>query len=212
MQKKLPSFIASSLTRSEAFLHIGDALFVLHFEDEIRKEAYTLVKELQEQEQIFPVILTGDHEKAALSVAKKLSITEIFFNLLPEEKLDLVAKLSLEKGLIMVGDGMNDAPSLARATVGISLGITGSGAAIQASDVVLLSDALKEIRWLLQKSRQSVRVIRQNVVLAVSTIVIASSFALAGMMPLWLSVILHEGGTVAVGLNSLRLLRRNKTV
>lgn len=190
------------------YLLIEEALFAIGLKDPIRKEAYSLISYLQKAQNIQPVMLTGDQKKTAESVGKELKVGQVFSELSPEDKLDLVSKLSLEKGLIMVGDGMNDAPSLARATVGISLGQIGSATAIQASDVILLSDEISLIEWLLEKSSITVKIIKQNLFLAISAIVIASSFSLLGMMPLWLSVILHEGGTVIVGLNSLRLLKK----
>jgi P-type E1-E2 ATPase len=125
----------------------------------------------------------------------------------PEDKLAKVAELSQNKGLIMVGDGINDAPALARATVGISMGKIGSATAIDASDVVFLNDNLSNLSWLYAKAKKTMRVVRENLVLALSVIVLATTPALLGYIPLWLAVILHEGGTVIVGFNSLRLLR-----
>ena len=127
--------------------------------------------------------------------------------LYPEEKLKIVSNLSAHDGLAMVGDGVNDAPALARATVGISMGKVGSTSAIDASDIVLLHDDLNLLPWLISKAKKTKIIILQNVIVAFSAILFASLPALLGIVPLWLAVILHEGGTMVVGLNSLRLLK-----
>lgn len=175
---------------------------LLEFSDQIRENLSELIKTLP----LKSIMLTGDHEKSAKNVANALGIDEIFANLHPEDKLDKVATLS-ENGLAMVGDGINDAPALARATVGISMGKVGSATAVDASDVVLLNDDLHQLLWLFKKSKQTGRIVKQNISLALAVILFVTTPALLGLVPLWLAVILHEGGTVLVGLNSLRLLR-----
>jgi P-type E1-E2 ATPase len=152
-------------------------------------------------------MLTGDHLSSAQKIAQEIGIDEVYAGLKPEDKLRTVEKLS-EKGLIMIGDGLNDAPALARATVGISMGKIGSGAAIDASDVVFLNDDLALLAPLIQKSRQTLRIVKQNITVALIVILFATTPALLGLVPLWVAVVLHEGGSVLVSLNSLRLLRR----
>jgi Cd2+/Zn2+-exporting ATPase len=186
-----------------AALLFEDKTYLFRFSDQIRKDIPRLIQSLP----LRAVMLTGDNLRNAENVARALGITEIHANLRPEDKLDKVAELS-EMGLAMVGDGMNDAPALARATVGISMGRIGSATAVDASDVVLLNDDLHLLAWLFKKSKQTLRIVKQNLTLALGVIVLATTPALLGLVPLWMAVILHEGGTVLVGLNSLRLLRK----
>ena len=153
-------------------------------------------------------MLTGDHVDIAHLVAKEVGIDEVYANLRPEDKLAKVTLLSKREGLIMIGDGVNDAPALARATVGISMGKIGSATAVDASDIVFLTDDLLQLDWVFRKSKKTLRIIKQNITLALIVILFATTPALLGLVPLWVAVILHEGGTVLVGLNSLRLLRQ----
>ena len=178
--------------------------YLFQFTDQVRTEIPRLIRSLP----LRVVMLTGDHIRNAKYVAGMLGISEIYAHLRPEDKLDKVAELSANGGLAMVGDGMNDAPALARATVGISMGRIGSATAVDASDVVLLNDDLHLLSWLFKKSKQTLRIVKQNLTLALSVIFLATIPALLGLVPLWMAVLLHEGGTVLVGLNSLRLLRK----
>ena len=188
-------------------LLVEDTLFLFHFLDTMRPESIALIERLKNQEHLKPMMLTGDHLDIAQAVAKKVGIDEVFANLRPEDKLAKVAEFSQETGLIMVGDGINDAPALARSTVGISLGKIGSATAIDASDIVFLNDDLSLLDWLVHKAKKTLSIVKQNISLALCVIVFATIPALLGLVPLWIAVILHEGGTVLVGLNSLRLLK-----
>jgi len=190
-----------------AALLIGNDLFAFRFSDQIRDKMVELMENIQSKNGLTPVMLTGDHHQNATFVGNYLKIPHIFANLRPEDKLEKVSELSNLGGLAMVGDGINDAPALARATVGISMGKIGSATAVDASDVVLLNDDLSFLPWLFSKAKKTERIVRQNVFLALSVICLATVPALLGLIPLWLAVLLHEGGTVLVGLNSLRLLR-----
>ncbi len=181
-------------------------IFLFRFTDQMREEVPHLVKTLP----LRSVMLTGDHHQNAKVVADALGIEEFYADLKPEDKLNKVAELSEAGGLAMVGDGINDAPALARATVGISMGRIGSATAVDASDVVLLNDDLHLLGWLFKKSKSTRKVVKQNLTLALGVIVIATTPALFGLIPLWMAVILHEGGTVLVGLNSLRLLAKSR--
>lgn len=214
-----PDFIGQVLSKEEwigqlgkwetqnTFLLIGKTLFVFHFTDQLRPHAAETLQTLREELGLSLLLLTGDHTENAQVVGKALQIDTIHANLRPEDKLKIVAELSHEKGLIMVGDGVNDAPALARATVGISMGKIGSATAVDASDVVFLQDELPHLEWVICKAKKTLKIVRENLILALGVICLATVPALLGYIPLYLAVILHEGGTVIVGLNSLRLLR-----
>jgi len=193
-----------------AVLKIDKKLFLLQFKDEPRENIKHLLQTLKNRFSLRLLMLTGDHKSSAYSIAKELGIDEVYAELLPEEKLSLVTKFSTESTLAMIGDGINDAPALARATVGISMGKVGSTTAIDASDIVLLHDNIELLDYLIAKSHATRRIIFENVCVAFAAIIFASIPALFGIVPLWLAVILHEGGTVIVGLNSLRLLKSSR--
>lgn len=188
-------------------LSLGESVFRFQFLDAIRPEAPQLIKRLKELHAIHPLMLTGDTLSVARLVAREVGIDEVHAHLKPEDKLEKVATLSA-RGLMMIGDGINDAPALSRATVGISMGKIGSATAVDASDAVFLHDELHLLDWLISKARKSVSIVKQNLGLALAVICLATTPALLGLIPIWAAVLLHEGGTLLVGLNSLRLLRR----
>ncbi len=202
----LPEFIGTQTGEEGvlAALSVDGTTYLFRFADAMRKEVPHLIQNLP----LRVVMLTGDNERNAKNVAQQLGIREVYANLRPEDKLNKVAELAETEGLAMVGDGINDAPALARATAGMSLGRIGRATAVDASDVVLLNDDLHLLGWLFQKAKQARRIVKQNLTLALGVILFATTPALLGLVPLWMAVVLHEGGTVLVGLNSLRLLKR----
>jgi Cd2+/Zn2+-exporting ATPase len=209
-----PSQIAPNLAllqkegQALALLDVGGSYTLFRFSDEIRPVAKTAIDELQTKCNLNSIMLTGDHAASAAKVASALGIKTYFSDIKPEEKLQKVAEYSDAGGLAMVGDGINDAPALTRATVGISMGKIGSATAVDASDVVLLNDDLTLLPNLFLKAKKTQNIVRQNLTLALGVIFCATLPALFGLIPLWIAVLLHEGGTVLVGLNSLRLLRK----
>lgn len=182
------------------------ALF--RFQDTIRSGIKKVLHDLKEELGMKIVMLTGDHLASAKSVADAVGISEYYADLKPEDKLAYISKQS---SLMMIGDGINDAPALARASVGISMGKFGSETAIDASDIVLLQDNIEVLGWLIKKSKLVARIVKQNMTIALGAILFATLPALFGTIPLWLAVILHEGGTVLVGFNALRLLKTNSS-
>lgn len=189
-----------------SILLLNNELFIFRFTDTIRQDIKNTLRSLQKQN-IELYMLTGDHAQSAKRVANELGIKKFNADLQPEDKLNIVSELSKTKGLAMVGDGINDAPALARASVGICMGKVGSTTAIDAADIILLRDNIELLDWLMNKARQTQNIVRQNLFIAAGAILVATTPALSGLIPLWLAVVLHEGGTVLVGLNALRLLK-----
>lgn len=190
-----------------ALFLMGDSLFFFRFKDRLRPEAELAVRELKTKCKMSVVVLSGDHYSSVSTISKEAGIEEFYSDLRPDEKLKKIAELAKKENLAMVGDGINDAPALAMASVGISMGQGGSQTAIDASDIVLLRDAIDLLPWLVKKARATTKIVKQNLAFALAAILIATTPALLGWIPLWVAVLLHEGGTVAVGLNALRLLK-----
>ena len=209
-QKLLMEDYVKDLSRERnllSLLIVGGDLFIFSFRDTIRPGAKETLRQLKSSGEWSLVMLTGDHEGSAKKIATELGIDEYYSNLRPENKLEHVGRLVARGGLVMVGDGINDAPALARSTVGICMGKVGSGTAIDAADVILLQDNLERLDWLMSKAKDTRKIVRENLCIAAGAIAIAVLPTLAGWVPLWVAVVMHEGGTVLVGLNALRLLR-----
>ncbi|XP_019076602.1 probable cadmium/zinc-transporting ATPase HMA1, chloroplastic isoform X2 [Vitis vinifera] len=209
--KKIKEAMSTSSYGSDfvhAALSVNKKVTLLHFEDEPRPGVLDVILALQDQAKLRVMMLTGDHESSAWRVANAVGIKEVYCSLKPEDKLNHVKSISREAGggLIMVGDGINDAPALAAATVGIVLAQRASGTAIAVADVLLLRDNISAVPFCVSKSRQTTSLVKQNVALALSCILLASLPSVLGFLPLWLTVLLHEGGTLLVCLNSVRAL------
>ena len=154
------------------------------------------------------VMLTGDREKVARKVAAELSVGQVFAGLLPDQKVGKLEQVMAQTGgsVLFVGDGVNDAPVLARADVGIAMGALGSDAAIDAADVVLMDDDPSKIATAIQIARRTVAIAQQNVVFAIAVKLIVLVMAAFGLAPMWLAVFADVGVTVLAVLNSMRAL------
>jgi Cd2+/Zn2+-exporting ATPase len=151
-------------------------------------------------------MLTGDHQEVAEAVAEHLGLDEVRAELMPEEKAQVVRSYAAEAATAMVGDGVNDAPALASASVGIAMGAAGTDAAMETADVVLMGDALSRLPYAIALSRAARRVVIQSLgfALLVITALLAAVFLFG--LRLAFGVVGHEGSTVLVVLNGLRLL------
>ena len=187
----------------------GALLGVIGVADQDREVAADAVDLLHHQG-IWPIVmLTGDHDSAARAVAQRLRLDRVFAGLLPHEKVATIQALRAEHGAIaMVGDGVNDAPALAAADVGIAMGAIGSDAALETADVALMTDELPKLAYAIRLSRATVRNIRVNI--AISLVLKAAFVVLAitGAATLWMAVIADTGASLIVVANAMRLLRQ----
>jgi Cd2+/Zn2+-exporting ATPase len=153
-------------------------------------------------------MLTGDNPSAARAVADRLGLDSYFAGLMPADKVGVIRGL-LEEGnrVAMVGDGVNDAPALATATLGIAMGAAGSDAAIEAADIALMSDDLNKLPVVIRLSRQARRIIKGNIMLAIAAKAIFLALGAVGLATLWMAVFADMGISIIVILNGLRLYR-----
>ena len=190
---------------SEIWLACGDLLGRVSLRDDIRPQARAVLDELH-REKLRSVVLTGDRRAAAGHLRQWLHLDDVRAELKPEEKVAAIREISARDKVAMVGDGVNDAPSLAAAHIGVAMGARGADAALEQADVVLMHDKLENFLAAFRLSRRARKIIRANLVISLGTVLVLVSFALLGRIPLTLGVVGHEGSTVVVVMNSLRLL------
>ncbi len=189
-------------------LVVDGAVGLLTFADTVREEAADCVRALRRQGVRRVDMLTGDHEATARQVGATLGLDGYRAALKPEDKVNAIRDLRAQYGtLVLVGDGINDAPALAHADTGIAMGAMGADVALEAADIVLMKDRLEGVAWLHAHAIRTARIVRQNLSFAIGVIVVLSMFAVLGEIPLPLAVVGHEGSTILVALNGLRLLR-----
>ena len=209
-QSELSKFLAdvpdAPLGFSEVWVLHADVMGRVLLKDEIRVGSKAVLAKLAE-DGVRTVMLTGDRRAAAVEVAKELGIAEVRAGLHPEDKVNAIKEFT-DQGhkVAMIGDGVNDAPSLAAAYVSVAMGARGSDAALEQSDIVLMQDKIEKLLSAIKISHAARAIIKQNLFISLGAVALMAIAALFGIVPLTLGVLAHEGSTVVVCLNSLRLL------
>mgnify|MGYP001426036924 CR=1 FL=1 len=208
----LDAQIAKLETAGKTTIVVGDKITVygiIAVADVIRRESAAALDYLRNQGIEELVMLTGDSVSVASSVAKKLNIGTVYSELLPEDKVTVVKQLGEQYGSIaMVGDGINDAPALAAAPIGIVMGVAGSDAALETADIALMADDLQKLAYTIHLSRATVAVIKQNIIFSVAVKFIFVVLTVLGMANLWMAVFADTGAALLVTLNGMRLARK----
>ena len=185
----------------------GRVLGCLMFDDSVRPEAEEVVSRLHEDGMEQTVLLTGDREFAARKVQRQTGIDQVYFHLLPEEKLEHVKRLRQDAHVLAVGDGINDALALAEADVGIAMGAMGSDVAIQSADIDLMNNDLNNIPFVMSLARSTKSIMYQNIGIAFSVSLIMMILAAVGVIPALAGAFLHNIGAFVILINSSRILR-----
>jgi Cd2+/Zn2+-exporting ATPase len=186
----------------------GRPVATLGIADRVRQVAPDVVRLLREQGIGHIAMLTGDSPDAARAVAAAAGVPDVRAGLLPADTMSAIADLRAAHGAVaMVGDGVNDAPALAAADVGIAMGAIGSAAALESADIALMSDELQKIPYVVRLSRATLANIRVNVALSIGLKAAVLVLAVGGLSTLWMAVLADTGASVLVVANAMRLLR-----
>jgi Cd2+/Zn2+-exporting ATPase len=209
----LAEWVATERSKGRSTVLVGaaqHAMGAMSFGDQLRPGAAETIRRLKEVHGIRRVtILSGDHPGAVEAIARELGADEVRAGLLPEQKVEALRAMANESlQVAMVGDGVNDAPAMAASSVGVAMGAVGTDVAIETADVVLMGDEIPKVEYLLALGRNSHRIVRQNVFFSVGWMGILVVVASTVGLPLTVAVVAHEGSTILVVLNGLRLLRK----
>lgn len=175
--------------------------------DTIRPEAREVVAQLHAAGVKAVIMLTGDNRVTAEAIAREVGIDEVHAELLPEDKLEKIEALMAKHGKVaMVGDGVNDAPALARADLGIAMGAIGSDAAIETADIALMTDDISKLPWLVLHAKRTLSVIWQNIAFSLGVKAVFLGLTFVGLASLWGAIAADVGASLLVVMNALRLL------
>lgn len=184
-------------------------LGIIAVADTLRDDSREAIKALHRAGIKHVAMLTGDNARVAGAIARKLDLDTVYSDLLPEDKVATVKKIAGDYGkVVMVGDGVNDAPALAAATVGVAMGVAGSDVALETADVALMTDDLGKLAYIVKLSHKTVAIIKQNIAFAIAIKVIFLLLLFLGLGNLWLAVLADMGASLLVTLNGMRLMRR----
>lgn len=183
-------------------------LAVIAVADELRESSKAVIEKLHDLGIEHTIMLTGDNATTAQSIGKQTGVTEIKGDLMPQDKLDYIKSLKETYGKVaMVGDGINDAPALAASTVGIAMGGAGTDTALETADVALMGDDLQKLPFIVKLSRQTLRIIKQNITFSLGIKLLALLLVVPGWLTLWIAILADMGATILVTLNGLRLMK-----
>jgi Cd2+/Zn2+-exporting ATPase len=212
----IEKYITEEETEGQTAIIISNAekiLGVISIADTIRDDAIPLIKRLKATGVKKVVMLTGDNQRAASAISRKLGLDDYYAELLPQDKVRILEKLQQDYGTTaMVGDGVNDAPALAAADLGIAIGGAGTDVAMETADMVLMSDEIKKLSYAIGLSRATVRNMKQNIYFAVGIVFILLAGVLAKLVYLSSGMLIHILSVLAVIINAIRLLRYKERV
>ncbi|MFR9708550.1 heavy metal translocating P-type ATPase [Paenibacillus sp. MB22_1] len=176
--------------------------------DEVRDSSTVVIKQLHEIGIKKTIMLTGDNQATAEAIGRRLNVTDVKADLMPQDKLDYIKQLRKDYGKVaMIGDGVNDAPALAASTVGIAMGGAGTDTALETADIALMADDLSKLPYTIRLSRKTLAIIKQNITFSLGIKLLALALIVPGWLTLWLAIFADMGATLIVTLNSLRLLK-----
>ena len=182
--------------------------------DKIKEDAYKAVKEFRENNVKKIVMLTGDREEISKNVSKELKLDKYYAELLPQDKVKKVESLMKEKSeygkLVFIGDGINDAPVLALSDIGVAMGGLGSDAAIEASDIVIMTDEPSKLASTIKISKKTMKIVKENIIFAITVKIVVLLFSAIGIATMWAAVFADVGVSVIAIINALRILRVKK--
>ena len=183
-------------------------LAIIAVADQLRKTSQSVIKELHEAGIKHTIMLTGDNQHTAQAIGQEVGVTDIKGDLMPQDKLDYIKTLKEEYAKVaMIGDGVNDAPALAAASVGIAMGGAGTDTALETADIALMGDDLEKLPFLIRLSRKTLSIIKQNIMISLALKLLALLLIIPGWLTLWLAIVADMGATLFVTLNGLRLMK-----
>lgn len=185
-----------------------DIMLIIAVADHVRESASIAIESIHRAGIQKTVMLTGDNKRTGEAVAKQVGVTDFGAELLPEDKLNYIKDLREKYGHVaMIGDGVNDAPALAAASIGVAMGGAGTDTALETADIVLMADDLDKLPYTIQLSRKALKIIKQNITFSLAIKAVALLLVIPGWLTLWIAIFADMGATLLVTLNSMRLLR-----